>query len=116
MTNNNQTSLYQTHYQDTANTGSVFDHALRFGITGAIIGGAIAAAQNIRRQKDGECEMSDVVKNTAKEAGVTGIATMAGSVAANATGDRGILSAIVFASATVGAKYLIDGVVKKKNN
>ena len=82
--------------------------ALVFGGFGAIVGGASAAARNIRRVREEGLDREDAIKDTIKEAAGAGLATAAATAVAGAIGVTGVLSLVgVFAVAS-GAKYLWD--------
>lgn len=78
------------------------------GLAGAVVGGAISAAKNIKAVKNNEISKEEAVRNTAKEAAGTGLATAAGVALAGALGIGGIVSLLVVGSAATGVKYFWD--------
>jgi hypothetical protein len=91
-------------------TRFVPQNTLAMGGVGAVIGGAAAAAKNIRRVKDDEINGAEAVKNTIKEAAGTGLATATATVVVGALGATGFFSLAGFLSITTGAKYVWDSV------
>lgn len=88
------------------------------GIAGAVIGGAISAARNINDLKEEKITKDEAIKNTAKDAAGSGLATAAGIAVAGTLGIGGLGGLLIAAFATTGAKYLWDntaaGSKKKK--
>ncbi len=89
-------------------TGIAPRASLAMGAAGAIVGGAVAAARNIDRVKQGRLTREEAVKDVIKESGTTGISTAMATAVVSAVGLTGILSLVGFVSVAVGAKYLAD--------
>jgi hypothetical protein len=82
--------------------------ALTLGGVGAVIGGASAAAKNIRRVKEAEVNREEAVKDTIKEAAGAGLATAAATAVVGAVGATGFLSLLGVLAVATGTKYLWD--------
>jgi len=82
--------------------------SLAGGIAGAVVGGTISAAKQVKDVKDEKITKQEAVKNTAKDAAGSGIATAAGVAVAGAIGVGGLTSLLVMATAATGVKYLWD--------
>ncbi len=113
MNNYYQQTQYPYHTTYT-NNSPIFEQAWRMGVTGAVIGGASATTRSILKYRADKREASEIARNTAREAASTGAASMVGSIAVSTTKTSGLLATVLFVSATIGAKFLIDGIVSKK--
>lgn len=89
-------------------TGIAPRASLAMGAAGAIVGGSVAAARNIRKVRQGEMSREHAVKNALTESGATGISTAMATAAVTAVGLTGFLSLFGFVAVAVGAKYLAD--------
>lgn len=81
---------------------------LAMGGVGAVIGATGAAADNIRRVKNGDINKEQAIKNTVKEAAGTGLATAAATAVVGAVGATGLLSLVGLVAVATGTKYLWD--------
>lgn len=84
---------------------------LAMGSVGAIVGGTVAAAKNMRRVKDHEITRQEAVKGIVKEAAGAGVATAAAAVVARSVGARGIWSLVAVFAVAAGTKYVWDAAV-----
>ncbi len=82
--------------------------AAQGGLAGAIVGGAVSAARNMKRFKENQISKDEAFRNTAKEAAGSGIATAAGFMAAGSLGLAGFGGLLVAMAASTGVKYLWD--------
>lgn len=101
-----------SNYSATYTTSNTIRFApratLAMGGVGAVIGGTVAAAKNIRRVNNGEIKREEAVKNTIKEAAGTGLASAAATGLITATGATGLLSLAGIVAIATGSKYLWD--------
>ena len=81
------------------------------GMVGAMLGGVITAARDMREVRSGAMTRSEVVGDVLKEAVGTGIATAVGTAAAGTVFRNSALALGAMVVVGVGAKYLYDGVV-----
>ncbi|QEP43967.1 magnetic particle protein [Ectothiorhodospiraceae bacterium BW-2] len=78
------------------------------GVFGALVGGAGAAAKNIKDSRDGLVTPVEAVVDTSKEAAGAGVATVVSAVSVGAAG-VGLGASLGIAAVTaIGAKYLWD--------
>ncbi|MCW7754076.1 hypothetical protein OOT00_08760 [Desulfobotulus sp. H1] len=105
MQNPNPTSLH---------IGMAPRASLAMGAAGALVGGSIATAKNIRKVKEESITKDEAVKDILKESATTGIATAIGTAAVSMVGLRGTLSLLGLLSVTIGVKYLADKTVSDK--
>lgn len=94
------------------NAGTRF--AVTGGLAGALVGGALSAAKNMKDAKENKITRDEALRNTAKDAAGSGVATAAGLFIAGALGVGGLGSLLVLAGATAGAKYLWDSATESK--
>lgn len=85
---------------------------LGVGVLGCIIGGAAAAAKNIRLVELGTVSVEKAATDTGYETGGAGIATLAGAFAAGLVGGGLILSIIIALTVGTAAKYSWDRLVE----
>ncbi len=82
--------------------------SLVMGGVGAIIGGAAAAARNIRRMKEEHITRQEAVRDTLKEAAGVGLASTVATAVVGAVGASGVWAVFGAAAAAAGTKYLWD--------
>ncbi len=86
--------------------------AMSGAVAGAVIGGAVSAAKQMKDVKDGRLTKEQAVENTVKDAAGTGLATAAGMAVASGLGMGLAMSIIAMTAASAGVKYLWDSSVK----
>lgn len=86
--------------------------SLAVGVAGAIVAGASVAAKNIRKVKGGGMTKNEAVRDTAKEAGATGLAAGTAAAVVGAVGLGGFVGLIGIAALATGAKYLLDSALE----
>ena len=79
------------------------------GMVGAMVGGVVTAARDMRALKAGEKTRGEVAGTVVKEAVGTGLATAVGTAAAGAFFRSGPLALATMAAVGIGTKYLYDG-------
>lgn len=80
------------------------------GTVGAVVGGTVAVARDIRRVKDGSMTKSEAVGDVAKESLGTGLSAAAGVAVAGTLGMGGALGLLGIVGVASGTKYLWDKV------
>lgn len=85
---------------------------LGVGVLGCIIGGAAAAAKNIRLVELGSISIEKATTDAGYETGGAGIATLAGAFAAGLVGGGLIPSIIIALSVGIATKYSWDRLVE----
>jgi len=78
---------------------------------GAVVGGASAAAKNIRRVKAREIDRREAVADTAREMAGAGVATGIASVLMSTLNAGMAVSLLGTAALAIGAKYVWDGIL-----
>ena len=108
MTQQHPTSYYHTGVNGSpaGMTGLAARPAWNFGAMGAIVGGALAAAQAIPKVKNNQINASQAVGEVFKEAAGTGVATAAGACVAGAVSLGGFTSLLAMFGVATGVKYL----------
>ena len=101
-----QNQYYPSQYRQTTLPAGAL---ATMGFAGAVIGGAVAAARDLRRVKDGAMTREHAVGDVVKEAVGSGLATAAGAAAAGTFFRSSALSLAAMAVVGVGTKYLFDG-------
>jgi hypothetical protein len=81
------------------------------GLVGAMLGGVVTAARDMRKVSSGAMTRSEVAGDVIKEALGTGLATAVGTAAGGAVFRNGALALATMAVVGVGTKYLYDGLV-----
>ena len=81
------------------------------GLVGAMLGGVVTAARDIRKVNSGAMTRSEVAGDVIKEALGTGLATAVGTAAGGMVFRNGPLALATMAVVGVGTKYLYDGLV-----
>ncbi len=76
------------------------------GGVGAIVGGAVAAAQDVKRVNQGEMTKAQAAADVGKEAVGTGLSTAAGVAVTGALGVTGLLGLASIVGVAAGTKYL----------
>jgi len=76
------------------------------GSVGAVVGGTVAAAKDLKRVNDGEMTKGEAAADIGKEAVGTGLATAAGVAVTGAIGITGLLGLVSIVGVSAGAKYL----------
>lgn len=84
------------------------------GIAGALIGGALSAAKNIRDCNEQTIAKEEAVGNVVRDAAGSGLATAAGVFAVGVVGFTGWGALLIATGATAGAKYFLDSLGDKK--
>ncbi len=79
------------------------------GLAGAVIGGTVAAAKDLRQVKEGDMTREAAAGHVLKEAVGTGLATAVGAVAGTFFRSS-LLGLVTMAAVGIGTKYLYDGV------
>ncbi|NMC49145.1 MAG: magnetosome protein MamC [Desulfovibrio sp.] len=79
------------------------------GLAGAVIGGTVAAAKDLRQVKEGDMTREAAAGHVLKEAVGTGLATAVGAVAGTLFRSS-VLGLVTMAAVGIGTKYLYDGV------
>ncbi|MGE4292146.1 MAG: hypothetical protein AB7E32_08045 [Desulfovibrio sp.] len=77
-------------------------------VFGAVVGGAVAAAESIPKVRSGQMDRRAAAMMVAREAGTTGAATGAAVAVVGALGLGGILSLVGIVAVATGSKYLLD--------
>lgn len=78
------------------------------GGLGAVVGGVVATAQDVKRVKQGEMTKAEAVADVGKEAVGTGLSAAAGVAVAGALGMTGLLGLAGIVGVAAGTKYLWD--------
>ncbi len=76
------------------------------GTVGAIVGGTVAAARDVKRINSGVMTKSQAAADIGKEAVGTGLSTAAGVAVTGALGIGGLLGLISLIGVSAGTKYL----------
>ena len=76
------------------------------GSVGAVVGGTVAAARDMKRVNEGIMTKGEAVADVGKEAVGTGLATAAGVAVTGALGITGLLGLASIVGVSAGAKYL----------
>jgi hypothetical protein len=87
--------------------------SLAMGAAGAIVGGAVAAARDIDKVKQGDMTRDEAVKDVLKESGTTGLATATATAVVSSLGLTGVLSLAGLVAVAVGTKRLADKALTK---
>ena len=88
---------------------------LAMGAVGAVIGGAVAAATNYGKVRQGAMTRDAAMKNVLRESGTTGLATATGTAVVGAMGVTGLLSLTGMVLVMAGVKHWADRVIDGKN-
>ena len=99
---------YSTTVSNTAPVGGV----VAMGVAGALITGAVSAAQEIRKVKEGEEDRAQAVSRVAKESLGGGLALATGAVVAKTLFRSTGLGLIAMLAVGAGVKYAYDGFMK----
>lgn len=91
---------------------SVGRAAMSGAVAGAIIGGAVSAAKQMKDVKEGKLTKEKAIENTVKDATGTGLATAAGMAVASGLGMGLVMSIVAMTAASAGVKYLWDSSIK----
>ena len=81
------------------------------GLVGAMLGGVVTAARDMRDVRAGTMERGEMVGDVVKESLGTGLATAVGTAAGGMVFRNGALALATMAVVGIGTKYLYDGVV-----
>ena len=81
------------------------------GLVGALLGGVVTAARDMRDVRAGTMERGEMVGDVVKESLGTGLATAVGTAAGGMVFRNGALALATMAIVGIGTKYLYDGVV-----
>ncbi len=106
-----------THVSHTATTVATtrfVPHAtLAMGTLGALVGGTMAAAKNIRSVKEGDMAREEAVRGVVREAAGTGLATAAATAVVGTLGITGFAAGVGIVALATGTKYLWDAGTNK---
>lgn len=80
-------------------------------VTGALVGGTVAAVRSTIAVKEGKMDRCEAVKAVASESAGTGLATAAGIAATGILGLGGLTGLLGFTVVATGAKMLWDKTV-----
>lgn len=87
------------------------------GITGAIVGGTVAAARGIKDVRAKKATRDDVVNTVLKESAGSGLSAAVGTAAVGSFKlTNPILGGLSFAAVTIGTKYLWDHATATSEN
>lgn len=78
------------------------------GTVGAVVGGAVAAAKDVKRVNAGVMTKGEAAADIGKEAVGTGLSTAAGVAVTGALGIGGLLGVVGIIGVAAGTKYLWD--------
>lgn len=78
------------------------------GALGAVVGGTVATAKDMKRVKEGEMTKTEAAADIGKEAVGTGLATAAGVAVTGLFGIGGLLGIVSIVGVASGTKYLWD--------
>jgi hypothetical protein len=81
------------------------------GLVGALLGGVVTAARDMREVRAGTMDRGEMVGDVVKESLGTGLATAVGTAAGGAVFRNGALALATMAVVGIGTKYLYDGLV-----
>ena len=81
------------------------------GLVGALLGGVVTAARDMRDVRAGTMERGEMLGDVVKESLGTGLATAVGTAAGGMVFRNGALALATMAVVGIGTKYLYDGVV-----
>jgi hypothetical protein len=87
------------------------DAIATMGLVGALLGGVVTAARDMRDVRAGNMERGEMVGDVVKESLGTGLATAVGTAAGGMVFRNGALALATMAIVGIGTKYLYDGVV-----
>ena len=96
---------------DTGTLTSISRSALMLGAMGAVVGGTIAAIDNVQKVAKGEQKGDEAVANVAKETLGTGLSTAAAAAAMAALGIGGLVGLAGFAAVATVSKGFLDSVL-----
>ncbi len=112
-----------TYYQNVPGTYPVSaqvtnysytQHAVNAAITGAVVGAVAGTAKGISQtEKGAEDRVKDIAKVAGRDTALCSASSFAGAMAAGLTGTKGLLSLAIFATAGVGAGYMLNKVMPK---
>lgn len=100
---------------DTGRLTSISRSAVMLGAMGAVVGGTIAAIDNIQKVAKGEQKSDEAVANVAKETLGTGLSTAAAASAMAALGIEGLVGLAGFAAVATVSKGLLDSILYKRD-
>jgi len=101
-------------YRDLFDPGkltSISQSAVALGVMGAVVGGTIAAIDNVQKVAKGEQKSEDAIANVAKETLGTGLSTAAAAAAMAGLGIGGLVGLAGFAAVATVSKGLIDSIL-----
>ncbi|MEA4857945.1 MAG: hypothetical protein AAGU21_20270 [Solidesulfovibrio sp.] len=79
------------------------------GLVGALLGGVVTAARDMRDVRAGTMERGEMLGDVVKESLGTGLATAVGTAAGGMVFRNGALALATMAVVGIGTKYLYDG-------
>ena len=83
------------------------------GVAGAVIGGAVSAANQLKDVKEGKVTKEEAAKKAAVESASTGVSTAVGVAAAGLLRLGGVFGILTVFAVAAGTKYLIDSSAEK---
>ena len=83
------------------------------GVAGALVNGSVAAADEIRKAREGKEDRAQAVTNVAKEAVGGGLAVAAGAAVARALFRPSLVGAVAMVAVSVGVKYAYNNLMAK---
>ncbi|WP_027179988.1 magnetosome protein MamC [Maridesulfovibrio bastinii] len=78
------------------------------GTVGAVVGGTVAVAKDIKKVKDGSMTKKEAAGDVARESLGTGLSTAAGVAVIGAAGIGGVVGLLGIVGVASGTKYLWD--------
>jgi hypothetical protein len=96
---------------DPAKLASISQSAAALVAIGAVVGGTIAAIDNIQKVAKGEHKSDEAFANVAKEALGTGLSTAAGAAVMSGLGIGGLVGLAGLTAVSVVSKGLLDSVL-----
>ena len=102
------------NYRDLFDPGkltSISQSAVALGAMGAVVGGTIAAIDNIQKVAKGEQKSDEAFANVAKETLGTGLSTAAAAAAMASLGIGGLVGLAGFAAVATVSKKLLDSIL-----
>lgn len=95
--------------QENENNKIILPASIAMGITGAIVGGTVAAARGIKDIRDNNAGKNEVVTDVIRESAGSGLSTAIGTAAVGTFKlTNPILGGLSFAAITIGTKCLWD--------
>ena len=96
---------------DTGRLSSISRSAVMLGAMGAVVGGTVAAVDNIQKVAKGEQKSDEAIANVAKETLGTGLSTATAAAVMASLGIGGLVGVAGFAAVATVSKGLLDSVL-----